>query len=163
GSAFVEREIFKSIVVVQAACLPSRGMAALHDKKRNARRIASAGVEQRSQNLPLGRTGLDFSNRARQIFWTGLGSRRVVGGFGGCCLDSRCLGSRGLASGSFGRDLVQHAADNLAAKLGGIGLQHLAHDSFHNWFERTRFDPAALLHAYSEVKVLLGGEGSNPF
>jgi hypothetical protein len=92
----------------------------------------------------------------------------VVGGCGGDCLGGHCLGSRGLESRSFGRDLIHYSADNFAAKLGGINLQHLAHDSFHNWFERTGFNPTALLHAcsehaYSEVKTLLGEEGSNPF
>src|ERR1039458_1727400 len=52
-SAFVESEIFHRIAIVEASSLPSGGMAALYDKERDSRRIASAGIEQRAQNLPL--------------------------------------------------------------------------------------------------------------
>jgi hypothetical protein len=53
GCVLVESEIFHRIAVGEAACLPSRGVAALNYKECNSRRIAGAGIEQRAQNLPL--------------------------------------------------------------------------------------------------------------
>jgi hypothetical protein len=56
-----------------------------------------------------------------------------------------------MIAGGLGCDLFHHPADNLAAELGRIGVQNLAHYSLHYWF-----DPAALLHACSEVKFFGG-------
>ena len=128
SSVFVESEIFDRIVIREAARLPSGGMTALDDKKRDSGGITGAGIEQRTQNFLLRRAQLDFGNGARQIRRTGCGS---------ALLEDESW----LVEARLGGDLFDHPADNLGAQLSRMAVQDLANHPFHNWF-----DPTALLH-----------------
>ena len=97
-SVFVERKVLYRIAMGEAASLPSRGMAALHHKKRHSLRIARTGVEQSAQNFLLRTAQMDFCNRARQIRRTRL-CRRIM--------------AVSILGRSFGCDLIHDPADNL--------------------------------------------------